>query len=203
MKDLEVVLNYLKKKLEEIGIVVVDEAIYNPNISHSKMWTKRCIVAGYLPEKAMIVKVEFNFAKADGKNDYRFTICAQIQNLERYVREFGEIKIPRNAVGLESYDTTGIFEINHYINSNEPLKDDQDKIMDGTSFFRAFKNIYQEELKSRFSDKVSISFVPYYTEEYDQALKDTAIGSGKVYDFFCQRVIAKFPKDFFVLEAVK
>lgn len=198
--SVEKAIRQVTNSMEQIGIVVVDATAYRKTDTYNPTAkTANVVIAGYIPGKACIFKVTFNYGRFD---DYTFTVEGQIADGKWGMAIMGGNffnAVERNPVGSESCGGDSSFSINTYTSYSGGTSSllARKKVEFGINFFKNVLIEYGDILAEQFTTDIHLWFVPEYSDEF-KALKDKNGQNNSLnYIGFNSRVMAKFPVGFF------
>ncbi len=183
--------------MEQIGIQVVDASVY-PKSERGEVVGAKIIIVGYIPEKALIFTVKFDYGTFD---DYKFSIQGQIKQGEwskcrGCERSFP--KVARHPVESEGCGGDHTFDINTYTSYNDMRsKTSQEKVTYGIAFFKKFLDEYSTLVRESLDSNVHLWFVPEYSDEFKALEEKNGRYNHANYVGFNSHVMAKFPAGFF------
>lgn len=197
-RNVETAIQQVITGMEQLGIRVVDASVY-PKSEKGEVVGAAVIIAGYIPEKALMFTVKFNHGTFD---DYKFSIQGQIKQGEWSKCGGHERNFPNVArhpgEGESTWVKDQVFDINTYTSCNDmSSKTSQEKVIYGMAFFKKFLDEYGVLVRKGFDSSVHLWFVPEYSDELEALEKKNGQRNRVNYVGFNSHVMAKFPVDFF------
>jgi len=178
--------------MRKLGIEIVDATNY-PVSDNGKVVGDVVVVVGFIPGKAAIFTVKFNYRKFG--DDYTFSINGQVKEGEgSKVRGPGGIfpKVNRHSSGESFGGGTLDFIISTYTGfCGDSEWSSKKKVAHGTAFFKKFLEEYGNLMRNKFDCNLFLWFVPEYSDAFSAA---KANGTNQL--SFNARVLAKFPPGF-------
>lgn len=182
--------------MKELGIEIIDATNY-PMSKNGKAIGDVVVIVGYIPGKAAIFTVKFNYRRFD---DYEFKINGQVKEGEGAKvcgRGLNFPKVDRRPNGESISGGILTFEISDYLGFREDgPQSSKDKVAHGMAFFKTFLGEYGNLMRKKFDNHLFMWFVPEDSDAFNVAKANGGEAQPGKYASFNARVLAKFPPGF-------
>ena len=176
----------VKNQMEKMGIKVVDATIYSAY--GGRAFNSR--VVGYMAGKAAVF-----IGKIDDSGNMVFVINYQMkEGTKIYVDGEYFPGLKKNPAGQDGSRTSTRCDVFDF-------KDEDDRIREGIDFFKSFLDLYGGYLQEKFTKRVLIDVVSYYSDEYKDLEKIK--GFDKANDTLREKIEEKFPEGFLIRRSIE